>query len=200
MLRRRDVARLLVKFCGLLVVLDALISLPAAAETFLLYLHALKDVKSINASAEAVIALAAHYFAQPFIYLVVGLAVIWWARPGTDGLAATEGSPDANDAPKLPEIEAILIAVLGVYFLCDGVTDLIRTGGWISINVIANGAPLGGMNWINSASYAVGFLKLGIGILLILRREGIVTLRRRIPEWVRSARHGNPFQGTTPDA
>jgi hypothetical protein len=92
-----------------------------------------------------------------------------------------------------------LIAVLGVYFLCDGVADLIRTAGWISINVIANGAPLGGMNWINAASYAVGFLKIGIGILLILRREGIVTLRRRIPEWVRSARHGRPFQGATPD-
>jgi hypothetical protein len=88
---------------------------------------------------------------------VLGLGVIWWARRGIDGAVATEGSADANDAPKLAEIEAILIAVLGVYFLCDGFTDLIRTTGWISFNVIANGAPLGVMIRFHSVSYGVGF-------------------------------------------
>jgi hypothetical protein len=199
MLRRRDVARLLVKFCGLLIVLEALISLPPAAQGFSLYLRALGHSNSTNASTEALIVLAAQYFALPFIYFIVGLGVIWWARRGI-GAAATEGSADANDAPMLPEIEAILIAVLGVYFLCDGFTDLIRTAGWVSFNVIANSSPLGEMNWFHSVSYGVGFLKLGIGVLLILRREGIVTLRRRIPEWARNARQWRPFQGATPDS
>ena len=188
MLHRRDVARLLVKFCGLLIVLNALTSLPTSVEGFSLYLRALRNSASTSANTEALIVLAVQYFAQPFIYLILGFGVIWWARRGIDGGAATEGSTDANDAPKLAEIEAILIGVLGVYFLCDGFTDLMRTTGWVSFNVIANGAPLGSMIRVHSVNYGVVFVKLGIGVLLILRRDGIVRLRRRIPELVRRAR------------
>src|SRR6202051_2320615 len=126
MLRPRDVARLLIRVCGRLIVLEALISLPPAAQGFSLFLRALEHSNSTNASTEALIVLAAQYFALPFIYFIVGLGVIWWERRGIDSAAATKGSTDASYAPTLPEIEAILIAVLGVYFLCDGFTDLIR--------------------------------------------------------------------------
>jgi hypothetical protein len=144
--------------------------------------------------------LAVAYFAQVLIYFMVGLGIIWWARRGVDGSASTEGSPDANDSPKLPEIEAILIAVLGIYFLCDGFIDVIRIAASVSINAIVNGTPWDLANRFNLAGYGVGFLKLGIGVLLILRKEGIVTLRRRIPEWVRNARRWVPFQETTSDS
>jgi hypothetical protein len=173
MLRRRDVVRLLVKFCGLLIVLDALVSLPGAVQGFSLYLRAaLEQANRPNVSAEGLIALAAVYFALPLIYFMVGLGIIWWARRGIERAAATANSGDANDVPELPEIEAILIAVLGVYFLCDGLTDVIRTVGRVSFDVIGYGAPLGMTTWFHSVNYAVGFVKLGIGLVLILRREG----------------------------
>jgi hypothetical protein len=66
--------------------------------------------------------------------------------------------------------------------------ELIRTAAWVSFNVLANGSPWADTNWWHAVNYGVGLLKLAIGSLLILRREGIVTIRRRIPAWVRSAR------------
>jgi hypothetical protein len=199
MLRGRDVARLLVKFCGLLVVLQALIRLPEAAQGFSFYLRALKRLG--GTSTETLMVLAVDYFAQLFIYFIVGIGMIWWARRGVDGsIPTTEESADANNSPKLPEIEAILIAVLGIYFLCDGFTDLIRIAASVSINAIVARIPWAVANWPNLAGYGVGFLKIGIGILLILRREGIVTLRRRIPEWVQNTRRWKPFQDTTSDS
>ena len=195
MLHRRDVVRLLVKFCGLLIVLDAVISLPVEGYNFSLYLSVL--VKG-SVKAEALIFLAVEYFSLPFIYLIVGFGIIWWARRGIAGAmrAGDSGSPD--DAPQLPEIEAILIAVLGVYYLCDGFTDLVRTTGWITFNVIANGAPLLDMAQVHLIGYGVAVVKLGIGALLILRREGVATLRRRIPQWAGSARRWRPFQEVDP--
>lgn len=176
-------------------VLDAMVSLPPAANAFSLYLQALG--KSIL-KTETLIPMVVNYFSLPFIYLVVGFGVIAWARPGVERAARAAGAGDADEAPQLPEIEAILIAVLGVYFLCDGFTDLVRTTGWIAFNVIANGVPVGVMAEVHLVAYGIAFLKLGIGIFLILRREGVVALRRRIPEWVGGARRWRPFQDVDP--
>ena len=95
MLDRRDAARLLVKFCGLLIVLSAVTSLSAAVDLFALQLRTLENYHT-DANAQVLTTLAMLRFGPSF--------------------------------------------------------------------------------------------NLGIGILLILRREGIATLRRRVPEWVGRAR------------
>ena len=187
MLDRRDVARLLVKFCGLLIALSAVTSLTAAVDFFALALRTLENYGT-GAGVPALATLALLRFGPSFAYLGVGLGIIWWAKRGIDRAAAARDPADSSGAPQLAEIESILIGVLGVYFLCDGIAGLLRTASWIFFNLVAYGAPVAGTIWFLSGDFAPAAVNLGIGILLILRREEIATLRRRIPEWVRRAR------------
>ncbi len=198
MLRPRDIARVLIRFFGLLILLQAVISLPAAIEAFSVAQSEFYKPISGNTNTEALIALTVRIFAEPCVYFVVGVGVIWSARRVVEG-AAAKRSPGDDASLELAVIEAILIAVLGVYFLCDGFVDLVATAGLVSFRVMA-----GGVSWATESgrylvSYGVGILKLGIGIVLILRRQGVVTLRSRIPEWTSSARRWKPFQSTTQD-
>ncbi len=174
--------------------------MPRAVEGFSAVLNELNKPISGNTNTEALIAFAVRLFAEPFVYFVTGLGIIWWAKRGIDRAIAARKSADGNDASlELPAIEAILVAVLGLYFLCDGIIDLVATAGSVSFEVVLGAAPLGEANAQHLLGYGLGCLKIGIGIFLILRRTGFVTLRRRIPEWARGARRWRPFQGATLD-
>lgn len=185
MLDRRAVARLLVKLGGLLIALYGLISLFEAANLFVVQLRLLNAARE---GLSAFILLTAFVFASPLVYLIGGLGVMWWAQSGTARAPAADDPPDASGGPRLADIEATLIAILGIYFLCEGLSFVLATAGSMMFNVIVNRMPVGDANRFLAADYGAGLVRLVIGMLLIMRREGIAALRGRIPEWVRSAR------------
>jgi hypothetical protein len=174
---RRELIELFLKVAGVVFIAVALARLPGDIEAFASHLDFLQMQGSFG-DADAV-RIAASATLTPFgIFVTAGLGTIWASR---DIVAAAGG-----DRIQFRTFETILVAIVGVYFMVDGLSDLIR---WLIVKIsaiIGYDRP-----WTDFFSWRLGdadmrgVVKLIVGIFVITGRKGIVAARRRVDGWIR---------------
>jgi hypothetical protein len=182
-LTRRDLTRLFVKFFGLIILLSAVIPQLISIIAFIVLVI---DTRSLQPQSWR---LAAAFFGASAIKAAVGLCIIWWSGRIVDMAGLAPEKDEIVEAPDLRNIEIILIAVLGLYFIADGFAELCiwsLTEGF-GYSASRSLPEMVTMDWNIRALVAV-LVELIIGILLVLGRGGIVAARHRIHAWVRKWR------------
>jgi hypothetical protein len=189
MYSRRDLTRLFVKVFGLIILLTAVVGLPAEINAFIVRLVVFKATNPID-TWQALALLAGISFGPFAVYAAVGLGFLCWSGRIVDRVGIAPEQGEVVESPGLRDIEVSLVAVLGLYFFASGLAELCRLS--FSLGLAALGDPplpprmLLWSGEIGSAVQAV--VKLMIGILLVLGRGGSVALRRRLHAWVRKWR------------
>jgi hypothetical protein len=118
-------------------------------------------------------------------YAIVGLCFIWWSGRIVDRSSLAPGQGEAVDAIGLRSIEISLVAVLGLYLLADGFAGLC---GIFSEGLLQQGRNPPSVTWVWQLAYpSLGepLVKLVLGVLLVLRRGGVVAVLHRLRAWVR---------------
>ena len=174
---RREVARLLVKVSGIAILAVALARLPGDIRAFGDHLDFL-TIQGVFGDGEA-IAIAASSSLLPFaIMLISGLGIVW--------ISGHFMTAVRSDWIYFRRLETILVAVIGVYFLADGLSDSIR---WLALMVsfiIAYDRPFTDLFSPHAGDFHVrGGVKLIVGFFVIIGRKGIVAARRRVDAWIR---------------
>jgi hypothetical protein len=186
-LSHREITRLLIKICGLFILANALIGLPLRLNSFILALVSFGDVHAD--SWQAIGLLGASYWGPFAIYVALGLGFLWRSGRIID-VARVGPKPDNVEYPDdLQSIEVMLVAVLGIYFVADGLAEACRLGFTPGIGYSVSGTATA--IWIfsgNAGLIAETAAKLVIGSSLFFRREGCVAIRRGIADWVQKAR------------
>ena len=197
MLTRRDLTQLFIKVFGLLILVSAAIELPSTVYRFALQMSGWETAKVAYGLPTARM-VGASYLGPIAAYVVVGLSFLWWSGRIVD---RTSQTPDENDTPlaltDLHNVEVSLLAVIGLYFLADGVAELCR---WIfsqGLNYGLGGSPTPVPLWTSLTLWGSvreipwimqALVKLTIGVSLVLGRGGAAALLRRSRAWVRKWR------------
>jgi hypothetical protein len=179
-LTRRDGTQLFVKFFGLIILLSAVIPqlVPVIAFIVLVMANAASNTRS---STSQTLQFAAVYFGPSAIQAAVGLCFIRWSGRIVDKAGLAPEKDEIVEALDLRNIEITLVAALGLYFIADGFGELCT---W---------SLIAGFNYSSSRllpemvirdwhipPLVDALVKLTIGILLVLRRVGIVAMLRRV--------------------
>jgi hypothetical protein len=192
MLHWHAVARLLVKIAGVIMVVNALVGLPAAMYGFIIHLSLLER-EGGSLSAGALFLLVAARLGSSIISAVVGVGLFLWRRRVLVGNERDEHAP--IEAEGLHALEAILIAVLGIYFFADGLIEIIRAVASELLNVVVHAVPWQALLRANLfVFYGAGIMKVILGTLLILRQEGTIAVYNRLRRWIWQWRRW-PYQG-----
>ena len=203
-LTRRDLTRLLVKVFGLLILLRAVVDLPAAVYQFALQMQTWETARVAYTWPAAVLAGAAYL--GPFAtYVAVGLGFLWGSGRIVDRASQ---APKNGDLPvasaELKSIEVSLVTVIGLYFVADGFAELCR---WIfsqGLNYGLGGPPTLEPLWTRMVRWGIwrelpwimqALVKLTIGVLLVLGRGWTVATLRQARDWVRKWRSW-PYEPT----
>ncbi len=128
MLTLRDLTRLLVRIFGLMILASAVVGLPLSIYRFVVYLSALDGARAVY-SWQDVAFIGASYFGPFVAYTAVGLCFLWWSGRIIDrvSLAPERGENEAVvESTDLRNIEISVVAVLGLYFVADGLAELFR--------------------------------------------------------------------------
>src|SRR5258708_3796999 len=153
MLTRRDLTRLLVRIFGLIILASAVVGLPLSINRFVVYLSVLDGARAVY-SWQDVVLVGSSYLGQLVIYAAVGLCFLWWSGRIIDraSLAPERGENEAVvESTDLRNIEISVVAVLGLYFVADGLAELCRVSfrfaptlwdRWLAVIVLACGPPL----------------------------------------------------------
>jgi hypothetical protein len=188
MLHWRTIARLLVKVAGVLMVSIALIGLPTAIRIFQLNLAFVQNQDAPIATDTAIL-LGAMRIGPSIIFAAIGVGLIWWGNRVQIISAQTAEPADSHQATDLHALEAILIAVLGVYFLADGLFGIIGALGSEVTIALAGRLPWNSMLRPDFLVYqGANEMKLVLGVCLILRRDGIVAVYHRLRQWIQTWR------------
>jgi hypothetical protein len=181
---RRQLVFLLVKVVGFFILALALAGLPG---DWLAFTTHLKILDGPGAPPQwSSIAFAAASSLLPFaIYLVAGLAMIL--------LSNRIVGKDDTDGDRLLEaadfwmLEKILVGLIGVFFVADGAADIVRWTAFSASAIVVYDVPWGAIFSSGSVDIEVrGGVKLLVGLMLVVRRNGIAALRRRVDGWVRT--------------
>lgn len=195
MLDRRDVARLLLKAAGLLIALHALIALPISATLLVSQLEGFGGFSQRTGASESMPAVAYLSFSHAgylVVYIAVGLCLFFGSGRIADRLPIAAGKGTHTGAADFSALEAMLYAVMGVYFLTLGVVDILRALSSLAYNVVMNRLPLTALlDAFAISSYGSYLLDIVVGSVLILRKDGMVALRQRVVAWVHT-RRGRP--------
>jgi hypothetical protein len=185
MLTRLDIFRLVVKFVGLLILMQALVILLFVAQEFPTELR-LRAEQGWLRDTETLIVLVTARFLDPVIYLLVGLAAIWWGNRAIRRVEPIGHLDSPAEATDLLKLEAVLYGLLGTYLVVDGVARLAGILSSSISNSLMNRSSIsdGLMSNIDIGSIA----KIAFGICLILRRDGMAALRILIARWTKAAR------------
>lgn len=186
---RRDLTRLLVRVFGLLLLASAVVGLPLSIYSFTLYLAALAGNHAISTWQDVALIAASHF--GPFLaYTAAGLCLLWWAGRIVDraSLALERGDSEALvESSDLGNIEISLIAVVGLYFVADGLAELCRVSFGLGRRYAMDGSV--SLFWQRDSPFLVETLiKLIIGISLVLGRGWTAAVLRGARVWVRKMR------------
>jgi len=192
-LTRRDLTGLFVKFFGVIVLLSAVIPLPIQIYALVSTLHGLHQNSLVFGEVKSgytwltIELIGTSLFVPLAVKATAGLGLIWWSGRIADKVSLTPGKDQIVEAPDLRNIEVALVAVLGLYFIADGLAELFRWSLSLVFRFLANGSLL--VAWEENIPFLVETLvKLTIGILLLLGRGGSVAMRHRAHSWVRQWR------------
>ena len=189
MLTRRDLTRLLVRVFGLLILAGAVVGLPLSIYSFTLYLNALAEAHAVSTWPDVAL-IGANYFGPFLAYTAVGLCFLWWGGRIIDraSLAPERAESEALlESSDLRNIEISLIAVLGLYFVADGLAELCRVSFGLGRRYAMDGSV--SFFWqLDSPFLAETLIKLVIGMSLLLGRGWTAALLRGAQVWVRKMR------------
>jgi hypothetical protein len=168
----RDIARLLVKIAGLIVIVSAVIDLPV------LLARSLPIQEPMI--ARDVIAMA---LVPPAIAVLVGIVLFWGAGRIVDRLLVVPATSGPGGGPDLRAVEEIAIAALGLYFVATGIADAFYYWGKAGLYyryVTENNFPLPVIAADDFGGFFSTAARLAIGVVLVLLSRGIVAVRRRL--------------------
>lgn len=190
---RRDLTRLFVKFFGLIILVSAVVPLPSHTLVFIGTVRALHQNSLVFGASNAgntwqtVAAIGISVFGPVATQAVVGLCLLWWNGRIVDKARLVPEKDEIVEAADLENIEIALVAVLGLYFIADGVAELIRSSLSWGIRYSESGSLSAAWNWYIPVFVAT-LVKLTIGILFVLGRGGSVATYHRAQAWVRKWR------------
>jgi hypothetical protein len=180
-LTRRDLTRLFVKFFGLILILIAIVPLLSNIVGFILVLKT-SDASGTIYTWQTVAFIAAGLFIPLAVQVAIGLCFIRWSGRIVDKVSPAPEKDKVVEAADLRNIEITLVAVLGLYFIVDGLAELCRDlSSWIYRGSLPE-------IWIYFDSFVYTLVKLAIGILLVLGRGGSTAMRHRVHAWVQKWR------------
>jgi hypothetical protein len=189
MLTRRDLTLLLVRIFGLIILASAVVALPLSIYRFTVYLTALDGARAVY-TWQDVAFIGASYFGPFVAYTAVGLCFLWWGGRIIDraSLAPERGESEALvESTDLRNIEIGVVAVLGLYFVADGLAELCRVSLGLGLRYPIGGPP--SLFWSVDIAFIVeALVKLIIGISLVLGRGWTVAVLRGARVWVRKMR------------
>jgi hypothetical protein len=188
-LTRRDLTRLLVRIFGLLILAGAVVGLPLSIYSFSLYLTALAGTHTVHSWQDAALIGVSHF--GPFLaYTAVGLCLLWWSGGIVDRASLAPERSESESlvvTSDLRNIEISLIAVLGLYFVADGLAELCRGTFGLGRRYAMDGSV--SLFWQLDSPFVVETLiKLIIGISLVLGRGWTTAVLRSARAWVRKMR------------
>lgn len=171
----REIARLLVKIAGVAMLAVALAQLPDGIKAFgahinFLLIDGFEDWEALGIAASSSLLPSA-------ILLLAGVGALW-----TSGYFMTAVT---SDRIYFRRLEAMLIALIGVFFVADGLGDLIR---WLAVaasSIVTYDRPLTDIFSHPNDFTLRGVAKLAVGFFLIIGRGGIIAARRRVDAWIR---------------
>src|SRR5258708_1029053 len=189
MLTRRDLTRFLIRIFGLIILASPLVGLPLSIYSFVVYLRALDGARAVY-SWQDVAFIGASSFGPFGAYTAVGLCFLWWSGRIIDraSLAPERGENEAVvESTDLRNIEISVVAVLGLYFVADGLAELCRVSLGLGQRYGIDGSL--SLFWhVDLPFFAEALVKLIIGISLVLGRGGTVAVLRGARVWVRKMR------------
>lgn len=178
-MHQQEIARMLVKILGLVVVAYALIGLP---QDIVLTIGMLGFGRGTGVPSLATAIRMPQFWGMSFapfvIYVVIGLSLFWWSGRIVDHIVIRT-QPNATDSTDYRTFEEIAIAVLGAYFLAEGLADMARWAGAELGDAIRNHRAFGQYIW--SAQFGIisgGGMRIIIGVVLTIGSRGFVAFRR----------------------
>lgn len=168
----RELARLLVRLAGLVIIVWTLIDLPRNLD----YLLAAKYTLTLAQMLKISIAPSA-------LSLICGLVMYWSAGPIADRFLITPGTISTGDSPSFDgkAIEEIALSVLGTYILADGLAEEVYYWGKLDLFYSYMGLYPGLPHPIPQAEFGgigAATTRVVLGMVMILFSRGIVALRR----------------------
>ena len=178
---RRDLTRLFVKLFGLILVLFAIVPLLNNIVGFILVLKS-SHANNIIYTWQTVAFMAASLFIPLTVQVAVGLCFIRWNGRIVDKVSPPAEKDEIVETADLRNIEITLVAVLGLYFIAEGIAELCRDlSSWIHRGSLPE-------IWIYFDSFVYALVKLAIGTLFVLGRGGSTAMRHRVHAWVQKWR------------
>ena len=192
-LTHRDLARLIARIFGLLVLLGVAVNLPSTIHLLVYQINFWETARAANFWPTAVL-VGASILGPDAAYAAVGLICLWWSGRLVD--RASQGSKD-GDLPvassELRTIELSLVAMIGLYFLAGGFAELCR---WIfgqGVHYGLDGSATPVSSWTRVSLLEIplivqALMKLTIGALLVLGRGATVAALHQARHWVKKWR------------
>ena len=172
-----DLARLLVKLAGLIVIVWTLIGLPSSIGLVLATLDAHTRIPLSEIVTMSIV--------PSSLSFIAGLVMFWGAGPVVDRflIIPVAESGGSGGADGFKAIEEIALTVLGFYILVDGLGEGVYYWGEFEMFATFAGvrpADLIAMSPKDYAGIAAAISRVIFGIALIFFSRGFSTLRRRI--------------------
>jgi hypothetical protein len=175
-MHQNELARLLLKITGVVVIAYALIGLPQNMVLVLGMLPALPGFWQAVATPQ----FWGMSFAPFIIYLAIGLFLFLWSGKIADRIVVPV-QESVSDAKDFQALEEIAICVLGLYFLAEGLSDAARWAGTEFSEMVRTHRSFGESVWLVGFGFiGSAIVRLFIGIALLLGRRGFIALRRRV--------------------
>ena len=183
---RLDLTRLFVRIFGLMILLNVVLGLQWSIYIFVVQ-RAGWDAAGAIYTLRSVVFNAVSSVGALVPYAIVGLGFLWFSGRIVDSASLAPGEGEAVEAADLQNMELSLVAVLGLYVLAEGFAELCRCFSQ-GVSHAARGEPPS-VTWNTEIAFVVeAFVKLTLGALLVLRREGAVAVLHRVHAWVRKWR------------
>lgn len=179
---QRDLARMLVKIAGLVIVVYAVIGLPQNIVTVVAMLS-FSNHTGLPSIGQAIA--MPQFWGMSFtpfaIYLAIGLGLIWWSGKISDRVIVP---PDAKNAPGSADyrgLEEAAVAVLGAYLCAEGVADAARLAGTAFGEATQQHMHIDAYLWGWQVGTVVGALtRIVLGAALMAGSRAFVAFRRRM--------------------
>lgn len=167
----RDIARLLVKFAGLIVIVNALINFPS------LWVRALEYTGKNPVSFFQISTMSV---APTLVSLGAGLLMYWGSDRVTDRFLVDKAH--GIDENNFRAIEEIALAIFGIYQLTNGIADEVYFLARYNVYHKFSGLNpnYSAITQSEFAGICIGWVRIVIGVALFSLSRGVATLRRRI--------------------
>jgi flagellar biosynthesis protein FlhB len=183
---RLDLTRLFVRIFGLMILLNVVLGLQLSIYIFS-FNQASWDAAGAIYTLRSVVFNAVSSIGALVPYAIVGLGFLWFGGRIVDGVRLAPKEGEAVESADLRNMEISLIVMLGLYILADGFAELCRCFSQ-GVSHAVRGEPRS-VIWNAEVGFVVqGIVKLTLGALFVLRREGAVAVLHRIYAWVRKWR------------